>query len=358
MMTAISKLGKKNRKKLVFAAILLFALVLTTGTFAYTYSGYANTQLDSAVAAEDITTCIPSAIQPPWFYVLPEGEYYSEILLPNGTGDDTNIPVHFPDFGEHWDKVDDLPADDGETYLATSSQALWKRDLYNLTNHREAEGYETVSSISVYFRFAATGEYNARAKAAIKTHGKVYQGYIETQHGTDFATRSYDWAKNPATNETWTWEEIDALQAGVSIMGRHDGPAICTQVYVKVNYEFVQTQGAVPLGNLFDIIPHPNYTGDLLVKLYLTNTSDLLKAYQYINMKLYVEGSLEAEKAPAYQILSMENGVAFFNIESGSAESYTIKIIGGSYRLISGDIEEWGEGWSIIPELYCEVSQR
>ena len=181
---------------------------------------------------------------------------------------------------------------------------------------------------------------------------------VDEYECTDFATRSYSWAKNPATNEAWTWEEIDTLQAGVSLMGRHDGPVICTQVYVKVNYEFVQTQGAVPLGNLFDILPHPNYTGDLLVKLYLTNTSDLLKAYQYINMKLYVEGSLEAEEIPAYQILSMENGVAFFNMESGSAESYTIKIIGGSYRLISGDIADWGEGWSIVPELYCEVSQR
>jgi hypothetical protein len=334
MMTINRRPGKKYRKKLAFAVVLCLALVLTGGTFVYTYSGYANTRLDSAAAAESITACVPSAIQPPWFYILPESEYNSEILLPGAAGDDTG------------------------TYVATALFGQWKQDLYNLTKHAKAEGYETVSSVKVYFRFAAAGYYTARARAAIKTHGNIYRGPVEAQYGTDFVTSSCEWTSNPVTNEAWTWEEIDALQAGISIMGRHNDPAICTQVYVKVNYEFVETQGAVPRGNLFDITPHPDYTGDLLVKVYLTNTSDLLKAYQYINMKLYVEGSLEAEKTPGYQILSMENGVALFNLENGSAESYTIEIVGGSYRLISGEIEEWGEGWSIVPELYCEISQR
>ena len=75
-------------------------------------------------------------------------------------------------------------------------------------------------------------------------------------------------------------------------------------------------------------------------------------------MKIYVEGSLEAEKTPKYQILSMENGVALFNIEGDTAANYTMEVIGGSYRLISGEPEEWGEGWSITPEFYCEVNQR
>ncbi|GAH63972.1 unnamed protein product, partial [marine sediment metagenome] len=94
------------------------------------------------------------------------------------------------------------------------------------------------------------------------------------------------------------------------------------------------------------------------VKIYLTNTAELLKAYQYLNMKVYVGHSLEAEKTPDYQILSIETGVVLFNIEGGSEESYTVEVSGGSYRLISGDPYEWGEGYSITPEFYCEVAQR
>ena len=31
---------------------------------------------------------------------------------------------------------------------------------------------------------------------------------------------------------------------------------------------------------------------------------------------------------------------------------------GGAYRLVSDTPEEWSSGWSITPELYCEVAQR
>jgi len=136
-------------------------------------------------------------------------------------------------------------------------------------------------------------------------------------------------------------------------------PAYCTQVYVTIDYQMAPiTEGSVPEGDLFVITPHLEYTGDLLVKIYLTNTGDLLKAYQHLNMKLYLEDSLEAEKTPDYQILSMENGVVLFNIEGGSAASYTLKVTGGSYRLVGANPYEWGEGWSETPEFYCEVSQR
>jgi hypothetical protein len=120
----------------------------------------------------------------------------------------------------------------------------------------------------------------------------------------------------------------------------------------------VVTQGAVPWGSIFDITPHQDYTGDLMVKIYLTNTAELLKAYQYLNMKVYAENSIEATKEPDYQILSIETGVVIFSLEGGMADTYTIDITGGSYRLVSGDYEDWSEGWSLTPEFYCEVGQR
>ena len=116
--------------------------------------------------------------------------------------------------------------------------------------------------------------------------------------------------------------------------------------------------GEVPQGDLFIVTPDPNITGDLLVKIYITNTADLLKAYQYLNMKVYVANSIEAGKTPNYQVLSIENGVVMFNIIGGSATSYKVQLIGGSYRLISDNPDEWGAGWTVTPEFYCEVSQR
>ena len=339
-------------RKLIITGMILLALVLTSGTFAYTYSGFSMNTLDSAAATETFTTHEPSADQPDWDDVLPWGEPDQEMLMPSGAGDQTRIPRQYPEEGENWDKIDEMSADDWETYVYSTSKG-YKQDLYNLADHVDGEG--EIAGVTVYFRFSGEPDGNGtgKAKAVIKTHSRVYEGNEETQPGPEFDGRAYQWTTNPKTGENWTWDEIDALQAGVALKR-----ASCTQVFVMVDYLVMITQGEVPEGDLFEITPHETYTGDLLVKIYLTNTSDLIKAYQYVNMKLYVEYSLEAEKTPDYQILSVENGVVLFNIEGGSAASYTIELTGGAYRLISDDPYNWGEDWSVAPELYCEVSQR
>ncbi|MFB0559416.1 MAG: hypothetical protein ACETVS_02660, partial [Dehalococcoidales bacterium] len=40
------------------------------------------------------------------------------------------------------------------------------------------------------------------------------------------------------------------------------------------------------------------------------------------------------------------------------AVAYTIKVIGGGYCLVSDNASEWGEGWTITPEFYCEAEHR
>ncbi len=78
--------------------------------------------------------------------------------------------------------------------------------------------------------------------------------------------------------------------------------------------------GEVPSGYLFDITPSPAYSGDVLVDVYLTNAANLTRAYKYLNMKLYIEGSEEAGETPDYQVLSLQNGRASFSL-AGLASS-------------------------------------
>ena len=344
-------------KKLILIGTIMLTLVLTTGAFAYTYSSQtASATLEVTPAGEYYVTYEPAAEQPKWNDVLPESEYDSEIMMPSGAGGNTEIEHQYPDEGEHWDKV--ISGDDWDTYVYTTSKK-YQMDLYNLTDHDEGEG--TITDIVVYVSFSGDPEgATAYAKAAIKTHGKTYRSTEFSQIGQTFATVSHQWVENPDTGETWTWEEVDTLQAGVDLKKDKDGNfAACTQVYIMVNYALPPIlEGLVPEGTIFEINPHPDYTGDMLAKIYLTNTGNLGLAYQYLNMKLYIANSLEAEKTPDYQLLTMENGVALFNIEGGSSANYTVEIVGGSYRLISGDPYEWGEGWTITPEFYCEVGQR
>ena len=80
------------------------------------------------------------------------------------------------------------------------------------------------------------------------------------------------------------------------------------------------TCGEVPTGDLFDITPSAAYTGDVLVDVYLTNAANLTRAFRYLNMKLYLEGSEEAGETPDYQVLSLQNGRASFSL-AGLASS-------------------------------------
>ncbi len=347
------------KRKSVFIGMVLLALLLTTGTFAYTYSNTSTLTINGTIADAAMTTYQPAAGQPHWDTVLPQGIYNSEILRPDAVGADTELPTQYPNEGEHWDKVDDETADESSTYVSTLFSRHWERDLYSLSGFTGVGGMETITNVTVYYRIAAAGTYDIRAMAAILTNGQVYEGPTETHFGNAFTTFSHNWEFNPATNEAWTWEGINELQAGLTVRGKSRfNPALCTQVYVVVDYNYVIIEGSVPVGELYDVTPHPDYTGDLMLKMYLLNTADLLKAYQYLNMKVYVANSVEAEETPDFQVLSIENGLVMFNIEGGSADDYTIKIIGGGYRLVSGDTSEWGEGWSVTPEFYLEITQR
>ncbi|MBU2607875.1 MAG: hypothetical protein KKF26_01000 [Chloroflexi bacterium] len=116
--------------------------------------------------------------------------------------------------------------------------------------------------------------------------------------------------------------------------------------------------GEVPTGDLFLVDTHPSYPGDLLVRVYLTNTGDIIKAYQYLNMKLYLTGSTESQIEPFYLLLSPENGMVTFNLEGGGNGNPTISIVGGSYRLQGKKPDKWEEGWTVVPEFYAEVLPR
>ena len=342
--------GKIKGKKLYLISGLMLALAINATMYASTWTT-ATATFDVA-AGENIATCNESASQPDWESLEPDGGDAGTIeLRPAGPGVETGIQFQYPDDGDHWDKVADGTPDDSETYIYTPGGS-YKRDLYELQDLDEDS--VLINGITVYFRFCGDEGKAAYARPVVKTGGMIYAGDEERLVGPTFTTSSYQWATNPTTGSAWTWSEIDGLQVGIELK-----KAYCTQVYVAVDYEVPPiTGGDVPAGDLFTITPHPTYNGDLLVMVYLTNTGSLRKAYQYLNMKLYVENSLEADKIPDYQLLSMENGVAFFNIEIGTVDSYTIQVAGGSYSLVSGDTSEWKDDWSITPEFYCEISQR
>jgi len=342
------------KKKWQLIGTILLALVITGGVYAFTYLS-ATATMDVTVAGTEIATCEEAAAQPDWDSVL--GYEGTETLRPNAAGDETTISTQEPLSGEHWDKVDEATSDGDTTYVSTENFD-WQEDLYNIADHFVGSG--TINYVKVYMVCRAEkNPTQASAYVHIKTNGVEYNGSEDTVT-TSYASYSYQWNTNPQTLAAWTWDEIDALQIGVGLRRPRPGNYTrCTQVYAEVNYSTTQLCGDVPTGDLFDVIPNANYTGDLAVKVYLTNTGALVKAYQYLNMKLYLEGSVEAGETPNYRLLALDNGEVTFHLENYTpGNTYTLSVTGGSYCLVSTDSSQWQAGWSVEPEFYCQVMQR
>ena len=137
-------------------------------------------------------------------------------------------------------------------------------------------------------------------------------------------------------------------------------PSFSTNVFGK-------HRGDVPTGDLFTITPEADYTGDLVVKVYLTNADELSPAYQHLNLKLELWDSnvttpvniFASETGHTFQLLTLDNGVVTFDLEYGAGTSpYKVKLAGGGYTTNARSPLDWESGYAVAPLLYCEVTQR
>jgi len=342
----------KNRLHLIIAFIL--ALILGGGVYAYAYTTGLET-INIAEPTGDIAITNATAAQPEWEDILiPVAD--TEDFRPDGDGDEKTID--YPPTGPHWTEVDEETADGDSTYVATDSNA-WQEDLYSTANHTTQTAAGTINYVDVYMECWGTANATQEdARVHIKTNGVEHNGPSENLT-TSYDTYLYSLDKNPQTTADWTWDEIDALQIGVGLR-RPDGGeyAQCTQVYAEVGFEAPLLSGNTPTDGLFEVTPHADYTGDLIVSVYLANTDNVTKAYKYLNMELYLEGSVEAGKTPDYRVLNLANGVVTFTIKDGGSGTHTLSVTGGDYTLNSREPDEWEAGWTVTPELYCEARQR
>ena len=343
-------------KKFYLLVALSFILIVSGGIYAYTYTTAIDT-VTTPTPTGDIATVNATGTQPDWSDVsTPVND--DVILRPIGIGDETDVKYQFPATGEHWDKVDETSSDNDTTYVYTPS-AGWEEDLYDTANYSTQTAGGDIQYVEVFMVSRATlSADQVSAYVHIKTNGLEYNGTSENLT-TSYALYSNPWTDNPQSGSSWTWNEIDDLQIGVGM--REPGVAIdsrCTQVYTSVNFDAPELSGSTPTGDLFEITAHDDYDGNLQVRVYLTNTADLLKAYDYLDMRLYLESSQEAGETPSYQLMNLQDGVATFNLIGISGGSYTLSIIGGTYQLLSRETSDWDEGWTVTPEFYCEVTQR
>jgi len=172
----------------------------------------------------------------------------TEVLRPNEAGSETSIDTQYPSSGSHYDKVDETTADGDSTYVENKNGAVYsfQRDLYHIGDHSEGSG--TINKITITARTKFNAPAASTLKISIKTHGVVYDYDKTGQAQSVWHDISHELTLNPYTEVAWTWDEIDALEAGISLGGSEYSPdwSRCTQVYVEVEYV---TMGEVTTGS-------------------------------------------------------------------------------------------------------------
>ena len=344
-----------ERKFYLLVAIAVI-LIVSGGIYAYTYTTATGT-IGTPTPTGDIATVNATASQPDWNDVLtPVND--DVILRPIGTGDETEVKSQSPATGDHWDKVDEASSDGDSTYIYTPD-SNYQEDLYNTANHSTQTAGGDIQYVEVFMVSRVSANITQEsAYVHIKTNGAEYNGTSENL-SANYTQYSESWNTNPQSGSPWIWSEVDNLQTGVGM--RKAGAAIdslCTQVYADINFDAPELSGNTPADDLYEITAHTNYSGNLQVRVYLTNTDALQKAYDYIDMYLYLENSQEAGETPNYQLMNLQDGVATFNLVGISGGSYTLSINGGTYQLLSRETSEWEAGWTVTPEFYCEATQR
>lgn len=150
-------------------------------------------------------------------------------LRPNGPGSVTELTGCS---SANWQCVDESSADEATTMVQRAANS-WRTDLYAFPD--PTPGACTPWKVTVYVR-CKLEQTQGDAQPLIRINGTDYVGasYALTTTWTNY---SHVWSTNPSTNASWTWSDINNLQAGLNLKGQNAGkPAYCTQVWMVVEY--------------------------------------------------------------------------------------------------------------------------
>lgn len=155
----------------------------------------------------------------------------TEILRPNGAGDETGIQ-NVTGAATHWQAVNEAVADDATTTVHHDTDSTSGRDLYTIQSSSVGAG--TINSVAITIRFEGTTGWS---KTAIKTHATVYES-AQLSSGADdtWSTQTVTYTTNPNTGAAWTWSEIAALQIGARNFRDPVQQGRVTQIYATIDY--------------------------------------------------------------------------------------------------------------------------
>jgi len=169
---------------------------------------------------------------------------------PTGPGDLTEFASQYPASGEHWDKVDEVTADDLTTHIAYTGAGS-PTDLFSISP--TVLGGK-ITSVKVYID-ATARVVTSVAWGVVKTGGTAYPHatpqviYYSGSDEFGGAELMFEWLINPGTSSAWSGGEIYTMQFGVKVHPYVSfQPVKVTKVYMTVDYTVENIKSNVNVG--------------------------------------------------------------------------------------------------------------
>jgi len=148
-----------------------------------------------------------------------------------------------------WISYPSYPAYSHYNNSVWTDSGSWQTDLYTLPNPVR-DGI--ITNVRVHFRgrVSSSRDHNQRGRTAISIGGSTYFGSETPLYGGAGSDYYTDYALNPKTSANWTWDELDSLLAGVSLIAYNSSYsyAMSDSVWVVVTSVPVSAGGAQIIG--------------------------------------------------------------------------------------------------------------
>lgn len=153
----------------------------------------------------------------------------SVTLRPNGNGTYTEFDNVVPENIAHWEAVDETSADGDSCYIA--SETPDDRDTFALSDPG-IPTTSTINSVTVYVIARRVDQQKEGFYIMIRSDNTDSLSPLKTAEEATYAIFSEVWTTNPADNQPWTVDDVNALQAGVQV----SKGVVVTQIYVVIDY--------------------------------------------------------------------------------------------------------------------------
>jgi len=142
---------------------------------------------------------------------------------------------------------------------------------------------------------------------------------------------------------------------GLTLTGTSDYAAVVAETSPPTWTVWGKFKGKVTAGDLFQITPETNYTGDMVALLTLTNAYDLVETYRILVLEIEIwDSDTPAVQVGTTEYLTLDKGVIEIEIDQTLDPPYDVRLVNGFYITHRSP---WTAGKE-DPTILCDVIQK